>query len=62
MSRHITDHADRTTMSHRLAAFIKQDRQGVPSNATRQLQRRRRDSSDAKRVEEFVRIERHRQG
>jgi len=58
MSRHIIDTPEDRENSHRAEEYIKHDRKEVPSEATKQLQRRPRTRNDKKRVEEFTRIER----
>jgi hypothetical protein len=58
MSRHIIDKPEIRESSHRAAEYIKHDRKQIPSEATKQLQRRPRARADQKRVEEFTRIER----
>jgi len=62
MSRHITDTPENREKSHRTEEYIKHDRKDVPSAATKQLQRRPRVRNDQKRVEEFTRIDRQKDG
>jgi len=58
MSRHIIDKPENREKSHRAEEYIKHERKEMPSEATKQLQRRPRDRDDKKRVEEYTRIER----